>query len=177
MIELTRLNRLKVTHILWRFCIEIRDRFLKFETLSSYRLHLQQSILTFQLYLIFLWRYVSWNRSKSLLPGQCVFTESITPRRATNPPITGNTCSMVSAMVASYRGKERTGLFTQTQCFILAPVSETRDTHIMTHSLRWRVQWTLDLRWNNHTIILYGYCTFISLYMYDQVRGEITVKW
>lgn len=31
-----------------------------------------------------------------------LFTELMTPRRAWKPPSTGNTCSMVSAMVASW---------------------------------------------------------------------------
>lgn len=41
----------------------------------------------------------------------CSLTESMTPRRAWKPPRTGNTCSMVSAMVASFqrRGEERRG--------------------------------------------------------------------
>lgn len=38
-----------------------------------------------------------------------LFTESMTPRRAWKPPNTGNTCSMVSAMVASYRGRKVDG--------------------------------------------------------------------
>lgn len=36
---------------------------------------------------------------------RCLFTESMTPRRAWKPPNTGNTCSMVSAMVASCRSR------------------------------------------------------------------------
>lgn len=41
----------------------------------------------------------------SFIKQELLFTESITPLRAWNPPVTGNTCSMVSAMVASYRNK------------------------------------------------------------------------
>lgn len=49
-----------------------------------------------------------WAWATGMLPRteKSLFTESMTPRRAWKPPNTGNTCSMVSAMVASYKGRE-----------------------------------------------------------------------
>lgn len=95
---------------------------------------------------------------------RCLFTESMTPRRAWKPPRTGNTCSMVSAMVASYRKRGETEVWieerrgeefkdqTEEESF---SKTTTCDTILDTvHDKNWAKSCSHPVHINNHILVM-----------------------